>query len=481
MTDEQLAYAAYIEGYFSKALEYLITTKALSKGRENYFVHIRRSFLENVKDEGIISAFKNLFKNYAQDEAVFNILDDNTGNVLPLEKFFQFALMRTGELVPTANVTKAFLTYAKTFEKKVSLDKIIPKIQIYTQALTPAKYTPRGLEYDTSLKRFVNKWVNNKKGRKISYDSVIKQGGALDLGITSMRTFLTLLDLGLNIPVGIASFVGEQVATFEMLGMKNYTKGAARMTTQKGRGIIEKYRAFVGRSFWENFTAPGRELPSRFSDLAFGLFHMATVNANKQFLLGSLTDEEWDSGEISKDRLAALKLDMGRFRVLPGTGSLVGSTSIGDAAIQYKKWAVPIMRTLTTDAKTLIGDLKRKDVGEALTTTEAKELYRFIGLCSSVVIVGAMAAGDDDRDTSAIGKLKQKVYREALTLMQSVDPKLWLGTPRMLVWLTKMGVNIHALFTLETTREGELKGAKGIVKQLTPGQLRSSGYDRRNR
>lgn len=119
MTEEQLAFAAYIQNYFSKALEYLIATKALDKGRENYFVHIRRSFFENVKDEGLKSAFKNLFKNYHQDEAVFNILDDDTGNILPLEKFFQFAMMRTDELVPTANITRAFLTYARTFEKKV--------------------------------------------------------------------------------------------------------------------------------------------------------------------------------------------------------------------------------------------------------------------------------------------------------------------------------------------------------------------------
>lgn len=482
MTPEQIEYATFIQDYFSRALEYLIATKALNKGRENYFVHVRRTFLENVKDEGLISAFKNLFKNYAQDEAVFNILDDNTGNVLPLEKFFQFALMRTDELIPTANVTRAFLTYARTFEKKVSLDKIIPKIQIYTQALTPAQYTPRGLEYDTSLKRFVNKWVNNKKGRKISYDSVIKQGGPLDLGITSLRTFITLLDLGLNIPVGIASFVGEQVASFEMLGTKNYTKGTARMETAKGKAIIEKYRSFVGRSFWEEFNAPGRELPSRLMDLVFGLFHMSNVTANKQFLLGSLTEQEWNSGEISGERLAELKLDMGRFRAIPGTESLVGSTSLGSAATQYKKWAVPIMRTLTTDVKTLISDLKNKKVGEALTSKEAKEIYRFIGLTAAVATTGAVILGDDDRDNSVAGKLKKRVYREALTLLQGVDPKLWLATPRMLVWLGKLGDNLHSLITLETykTKPG-LKGVKGLKEQFSPSMLRGSGNDKQDR
>jgi succinate dehydrogenase flavin-adding protein (antitoxin of CptAB toxin-antitoxin module) len=173
MTPEEINYANFMQQYFSEALNYLIATKSLERGRENYFVHIRRSFLENLKDGGLKKAFSELFKTYQQDQIVFNILDDDTGNILPLEKFFQFSLQRTGTMEPTRNVTKAFLVYMHTFEKKKMFDAIIPKLDIYAQALTPIKYTPLGLEIDRSLKTFVNKWINNKKGRRISFDSVI--------------------------------------------------------------------------------------------------------------------------------------------------------------------------------------------------------------------------------------------------------------------------------------------------------------------
>lgn len=281
MTPEQVELARYMQDYFRQALEYLIKTKSLEKGRENYFVHIRRSFLETLKEDGLYSAVLGVFLNYQQDEMVFNILDDDTGNILPLEKFFQFSMRRTGALEPTQNVVKAFLTYAKTFEKKVSLDSIIPKLDIYAQSLTPQTYTPRGLETDRSLKKFVNRYINNKKGRQISFDSFIKQGGPIDLSIRALRTFTTMIDLGLSIPVGVAAFVGERVANFQLLGAKTFALGEKRAHTAEGKAILKKYEHFTRRSVWEEFTAPGKEVTERLVEGMFGLFHQATVSANK--------------------------------------------------------------------------------------------------------------------------------------------------------------------------------------------------------
>ena len=466
MTPQQLDFAHYIESYFQIALEYLIKTKSLDRGRQNYFVHMRKPFLENVKDAGLIKAFKDIFKSYQEDEATFNIMDEDTGNILPLEKFFQFTLRRTGGIDPTTNVTKAFLTYAQMMEKKISLDELIPKVDIYAQSLTPEIYTPRGLEIDRSLKKFVNKYINNKKGRRIRW--IAKQGGTIDVSIRGLRTFTTVVDLGLNIPTGIAAFVGEQVANFQMLGTRGYTKGTARIKTKKGKAILKKYEAFIGRSTWEEFTAPGKLITERISDGLFGLFHEASVLANKQFLLGTITQKEYDSGTITEERLTLLKLEMGRFRVVPGTKSLVGSTSAGSAMIQYKSWAVPIIRTLSKDASTLVNDLAKKPVGEALTTREAREIYRFIGATTTAVIVGAMAASEDD-DESFTGQVLKKVYRESMTLLQGVDPSLWLATPRLMGFITQLGKNLKAIITLEEykTKPG-LKGIDGLQRQFIP-------------
>ena len=471
MTPEQVELARYMQEYFGQALEYLIKTKAIEKGRENYITHIRRSFLETFKEDGLFSAVLSVFHNYQQDEMVFNILDDDTGNILPLEKFFQFSMRRTGGLEPTQNVVKAFLVYARTFEKKVSLDEIIPKLDIYAQSLTPQTYTPRGLETDRSLKKFVNRYINNKKGRQISFDSFIKQGGPIDLSIRALRTFTTMIDLGLSIPVGMAAFVGERVANFQLLGAKAFALGEKRAHTDKGKTILRKYEAFTGRSVWEEFTAPGKEVTERIVEGMFGLFHQATVSANKQFLLGVLTEEEFNSGEISEKRLAEMRIEMGRWRVVPGAKSIIGSTSIGGAALQYKSWAVVMARTTIKDLTTLLKDLKNKPAGEALTTKEAKELYRAVSLIAVVLIV--FGAGDDEKDKSFIGQVRRRIRNESLSILSAISPEMWLATPRIMGFMTQLGKNLTSIIKLEEykTKPG-LKGVGGLKKQLTPGVVR---------
>ena len=469
MTPEQLDLAHYMGQYFNQALEYLKKTKSLDKGRENYFVHIRRSFLETLKDDGLGTAVTSVFKNYQEEEMVFNIFDGDTGNILPLEKFFQFSLRRTGALTPTQNIVKAFLTYTRTFEKKVTLDEIIPKLDIYAQSLTPKKMTPRGLEIDRSLKKFVYQYVNNKKGRQIDL-GFVKQGDKVDLSIRALRTFTTLLDLGLSIPVGVASFIGEQTANFTMLGEKGIILGTTRGKTKKGKAILEKYEAFVGRSVWEEFKQPGKEIGERVMEGMFGLFHQATVTANKQFLLASLTKAEYDSGTISDERLAQLRIEMGRFRAIPGAKSLIGSTSPGGAAIQYKSWAVPIIRTVTKDLTTLATDLKNKPTGEALTTREARELFRAIRLSFIAVLV--LGFGDRE-DKTFVGQLSYKTRREVLTVLQAISPDMWLSTPRLVGFVTQLGKNLKSLIMLEEykTKPG-LKGVGGIKRQFKPSIVR---------
>ena len=465
MTPEEIDYAHFIEEYFENALEYLVETQSLTKGRENYFVHMRQGFLENVKEEGLLTAVKNIFKHYKEDEVVFNILDEDTGNILPLEKFFQFSLHRTGGLLPTSNVTEAFLAYSKMFEKKVSFDQIIPKLDIYAQALTPQKLTPHGLEMDRSLKKFVNQYINNKKGRHID-QFVGKQGGAVDLGLRAVRSFTSLLDLGFNIPVGITAFIGEQVTNFVQLGVNNMAKGAERAFTQHGKAIIEKYEAWLVRSPWENFTAPGKGITEKIHEGLFVGFHESARIANINFLLGMITEEEFTSETISDKRLAELQLEMGRMRVVPGSKSLVGSTSLGSVLTQYKTWAIPILSTLKGDISTFVSDLTKKPTNEALATKEARELYRIVGLSSAIIITGAVLAGDDDEnDMSFLGAVKRKFYRESLSLIGALDPTLY--TPiRALSFMSDLAKNLKAIALLEE------KGIEGLKKQLTPKAIR---------
>ena len=258
---------------------------------------VKRVFTDRVSGgDSNRPAFKEMFNQYRLDAQTFNILDQATDQILPLEKFFQFAMRRTGQLKPSQNVAKAATTYFRTLEKKKALDALIPKIMIYTQALTPKKLTPRGLEFDQSLKKFITEWLNTKKGRPAK--ALIQPGGQIDVGVKALKAFVTMIDLGLNVPVGIAANIGETVATYTTLGKTRFALGVARGQTKKGKNILNKYKNFIGKSIWEEMAEPAKNFGDKFTDLIFGLFKSSTVRANKIMLLGSLTREEFKTGKI---------------------------------------------------------------------------------------------------------------------------------------------------------------------------------------
>lgn len=479
LTEEELAYAGYVQEYYGQALDYLIKTDALKRGIRDYYNHTRRSFLEVWKGEGLKEAVLNIFDNLRQDEAVFTILDGDTGNILPLEKFFANTLHRTGVLIPSENLTRAFETYVKSFERKVAFDAIMDELAIFTDSLTPEGLTPRGLEVDRSLKTFVNQYINNKKGRHIGFDGTLRQGGEIDSIITGLKTFISMVDLGLNVPMQLVNIIGEQAAQFIEMGPKLQALGTKRMMTEHGKAILEKYEAFTGVSLWDKFTQPGREVQQRLMDIVFAGYHVTTVASNKQFLLGMMTEEEYKAGELAPERLAEMKIEMGRWRVISGTESLAGSTSLGGAVTQYKKWVIVMGQRTVKDIKTLVKDLKLRPAGEVLTTKEAKEVYRMIGLAATVLIVG-VATGADDNDKSYIGKFKNRMYKESLSQMQAISPKLWLSTPRLAVWLANLGANVQSLIFLEEFKnDHRLKGWEGLKKQITPAPIRQLQDDRR--
>ena len=471
MTPEQLDLAHYMMEYFAQAIEYLVKVESLTEGRKNYFVHMRRTVLEDIKEAGFSKAVKNIFKNYEEDQMVFTILDGITGQVLPLNKHFQYAMRRSGNLEPTFNVVRSFLIYMRTLEKKKALDALLPMMDIYAQAISPVETTKKGLPMDPRIKEFVYKYLNNKKGRRIGFDSVIKQGGKIDVGILALRSWTAILDLGANVAVGLASLVGEAGGNFAMLSASGIARAEVRRQTAKGKAILKKYEAFTNRSFWQEFTAPGKEFTERFVESLFGLFHVNTRLMNQQFLLGSITKEELNSGVISEKRLAELRLEMGRFRVVPGAKSIIGSTSLGGAMIQYKSWAVPMLRTSVKDLTTFARDLNEvrlrdKTIGEALTTKEARELYRIIMITIVALIVNAAA---DQDDNSMLGKTKAKMRREMFSIAQSWDPAMWVAVPRSASFAIDFAKNISDLVRLEeyASKPG-LKGAERLKQQFTP-------------
>lgn len=494
MTSDEINAALYIQDEFAKARDYLIKNEQLSRYRENYVTHVRRPFVEawlkndyqsqlkamgkDVPEKnkvkiltGFRDAISEMFDVYKQDEAVFNIMNQKTGEVLPLEKFFQYSLKRSDKLVPSQNVAHAFLTYMQTFQKKVGLDSIIPKLDIYTHALTPSRMTPRGLEFDSSLKTFVKTWLNSKKGR-VADTIVVKPGGKLDWMMRSGVAFTRILDLGLNIPIGLASNIGEQSFSYVNLGSKKYLSGLVRRRTAQGKAIIKKYESYTGEAFLTRMSDSSKNIGDKMTEGLFGLFSAADRNANSVHLLGNLTPQEFKSGIVSAERLSEMRLSQGRYRMVSGDTSVIGKTALGQVWKQYKSWAIPAMHTTHDNVQLMIKMLKKGE--NPMHTREFHELKREVILASFMLFVGYGAYSElsDKKDKTFLETLAYKAMQDGLSVIGALDPSMWTATPRVIQWFADLSKSLKqvsvSLVTGERTAEGNIEGLNKLESTVIP-------------
>lgn len=463
MTPQEIDYANFIVSDFARMRDILIQKETLSqKSRfldDNYVTHTQRPFLEAIKDAGLKKAFVEMFSKNQKEEAKFKIID-NTGNILPFEKFFPFVLSRTGEISPTQNLARAYFTYLQAFEKKHSLDSVIPEIMAYTKILTPEEMTERGLVKDPSLENFIKEWLNNKKGR--TKKLLISQGDRLDNIVRSLNLFVTLKDLGLNVYTGLASTFGENVTNLAQLRQK-LILGKLRKRTKKGKEIVKQYKNFVGESPFDSlFKDATKHIGEKAIEIAFVLFRNSSYQANIDFLLSSLTKQEWKDGKLSDERLAEMKKEMGRYRVVEGANSVVGSTTEGKTFMKYRGWAVP---TLITTLDNLKQATKQIRSGK-FNTKEIKELVA-VALMSFAIYSLLKDLLKEENDTF-LGKLAKKIKTESMSVVSAFDPRLWTKPARLAQLLEDLSNGIVSLIKLEKyeTKEG-LKGVDIIMKALT--------------
>lgn len=481
MTQEELEAGIYIEAQYRRMYDYLVEHQMLKGSRfvDNYVTNLYRGFFEAFRTDGFAQAMREVFVSQKKQEAMFKIVSgSDTQEILPYEKFFQFALFRSGTVKPTQNVAHAFLTYTRVFQKKHALDALIPKLMVYVKAIQPQAKTEKGLLKDSGLEKFVKEWVNNKKGRKSDIGGLIPQGGKIDTGIRILNSLVTILDIGLSIPSGIASIGGEQATNYTMLGAKQFAKGTSRMFTAKGKQILADNVAFTGRSAWETLSDQADNIGDKTLKSMFVLFHAAQVRANKQFLLGSISDKEFETGVIIPQRLAELKREMGRWRVVDESKSIVGNTSIGTAATKYKTWAIPILRTTIANTDTIV---KRLKAGETVRgSRELNELVRSTVIMSLVGVALMSMLGGDDKDKKVsemtfFENLQYKLTRDLLSTVGALDITTFVQTPRILQFMQDFGSATKQLVTLEEYKrngdnyeEGDLKAPNAFKRLLEP-------------
>lgn len=495
MTHEELEAAMYVRAWYAEARDYLIQQQTLKRYISDYITHIRRGFLEGWYEEtkkaavnvaggkgpgivkrtgtGLLAAFKEVFKAYKDEEAFFNIMNEKTGDVLPLEKFFQFSMKRTGELIPTQNAASAFLKYVTTFEKKRALDALIPKLDIYVHSISPNKLTPRGVEMDDSLKTFFKQWMNTKKGRPMALGP-LRPGNPLDWAMRTGVALVRLLDLGAAVPIGIASNAGAQSVAYVILGAKAYKNGVARLATKEGREFISHYKNLVGEPAIGKMRAADATLGQNLQTAVYSFFSFADRQSRQVLLLGSITPKEFASGGVSADRLTEIQNKMGRYLPMENMTSTMGKTALGKVATQYKGWAVTILSTTADNINKLQKAVRAGNFKEVIQSQEGKELIRTI-LLSSVVGFSAYGVLNDKtpmKDKSFMEKVASKLAQDALSSISALDPSFWLGEPRLMKFLGDLGTAAHQIATIQKNKDGEFTGVKTLENTLTPGVIK---------
>lgn len=500
MTAEEMDAARFIQSRYAEVRDYLVAKGQLDRFRTNYITNIQRPFLEALKDAfkrekttgvnrfgpkdvsrgvtgGILDAFKGLFDDYKQQEAYFTILNQKTGEVLPLEKFFRFALRRSGEITPTKNVSKAVLSYMSAFEKKVALDSIVPKIDVYASSITPSGMTKRGLELDDSVKRFVREWLNTKRGR-VADTLFVTPGGAIDWSIRKLIAFVRILDLGLNIPVGISANVGEQVMTVANIGVKKTALGAARALTPQGKKIAQKYSGFVGERLLEKMRDTSKDIGDKLGEGIFGLFSAASRRANVEHLLGSMTKEEFNAGAISDERLGELRLEIGKYRVIEQGESVLGKTALGKAFTMYKSWAVGTLHSTIHNLNTLAKMSLRGE--NAFKSREFQELFRVTVMAAFIGFTTYSYYDElkDKRNRSFTEQLAFKSMTDGLSLIGALNPSLWSTPARIQSFINDLltaatNVSISLATGERTQKDKEIVGLSKLQSTLTPSLIRS--------
>lgn len=480
LTPEELAFAEFLESAYEDAYNYLQETGELQSSRfagGKYVFHAKKPISEmllGIKDQGVKAVFEEFLQRWKNDTESFSVVD-TAGRALGLRKFFQQTLFRSGERAPTKNMLKAAETYFTQFYHKKALDEAIPTIETLTMALRETE-TDRGEEIDrahNALEGFVKTYLNAKKGQ--SAVTGIRQGGMIDASIRFVNALISLKFIALNIPLQMASVVGETAAKIPVMGSRGLLRAQVRKFSAQGRAILNKYRAFTGEPISEDVLRAGQNIEDRAGTLLYGLLQWNRVNTMEDILLGGMTEEEFKTGEISNERLAQLKLLAGRWMDMGEAKSIIGRTSVGEAGTKFRGWAIPIFTSMGEDLAALgrsitgLGDPKKR-----LTSEQASELYRVMETGAAALAARAMA-GDLEKDDSFTGKVIKYMLRELTTLFQAMKPTTILTAGVTVAFIEEFAKNLELLITLEEykTKEG-LVGLDRLERQFTPSALKSN-------
>jgi len=500
MTPEQIEFGKFARGFFQKYYQMVAEDAAnrwtlrgvkYSRFKDMYFPHMTRSFFERWKDDGFVKGLKMLFdRNVADSKIDFNAFGDQ-GTVLGYEKFFKYAMRRGEGQQFSQNAASVMMAYFDSFERKLLLDSMIPKVKLYEFLFGKRFNTPKSInnpmgkeQVHSQLTKSLNEWLNNKKGQRI--EMIYEQGDRIEAFVDTSSLMISLLDLGGNIITQTASAVGGELMTLRGAKFSGWALGHARALTKQGRAIARKNAGIIGAHPWHEIASATNDAGDTLTSSLFYLFGDLVFRAKRQMLLGLLTKEEFKTGVISAKRVAEIKLEIGKWHSMPDFRSVAGSTSLVKASSKYTEWATPAFQTAAMDLHKLI-----KAAEQAKKTGGTKGLKDFMNsdafrntMRTILVGIGAYVAAQlilqpDSKDKSVLGKLRYKAAREAGSIIQAVTGVGVFFNVRMLGFMQDLRDAVVTLATLDTYttntqdhKAGDLKAPSAFMRLFTPALIK---------
>ena len=370
LTKEQAAVVAYAKNFFKEVAR----DTRLEKTRKYYVTHIDRELMEKIVDDGIHKAVASYLKPRDVDIPV-EILA-NLEYIIGSEKFFRFALERTGGLKPTMDIERIINEYGQIYEMKMALDAILPEAQAAQQLL---------LQDRSAL--WMKGFLQNLKGRGL--DVKFRNGDMGWMAKTADRVvdigYIRLL--GLNYWSALKNVVGGEVNSFVYQGFKEYLTGKQRMMAHPIEaikfitdcGVLQGSYADLARS---TLIKKGR----RVSDIVlYGGMEMGEYEIRGTYLLGNLTKDEW--GKVlsgAKDVLTPQRFreTLDGIAITQGIYTKVDSplfvqTWYGRMMMQFGRWRITNAMLARRIAKSAIKEIKAGEYYGTNTRRVLKMIFSY--------------------------------------------------------------------------------------------------------
>lgn len=458
MTKEEVAYAKFLERFFSSKWEQVAreaqirwTLRGVKHSNYRgeaiesvYLPHATRGFLERWRDDGFFKTVRNIFDEDIQETKIdFNAYGDR-GKVLGYEKWLRNNIVRnsegkkkdTGEILYSLNTAKVAEIYFEALEKKLVLDSLIPKVKLYEYLMGKRLQTPKHIgdpegseQVNSALTDHINRTLNTLKGQKAS--GYIEQGSSAEGAINALKVWISIKFLGVNVITQMISGVGGQATNFAATGMKAWAKGQVRAKTVKGRQLAQEYAGIVGNPPWFEIAKASNDAGDILTSGIFYGFGSLQYRAQRQMFLGMLTNDEWKTGIISKARQKDIRIKMGEWHPMPGDESVHGATVEMKTMSIFMSWAYPMIQTtyyknLPRVVNMLRGAKSKEDLVQVMKTDEFQTLYRTVILGAATAAFAYYIFNPDKNDKSQGGYMRKRAAEELSTVLQAVT--LW-GIP----------------------------------------------------